>query len=159
MHLLGKVLLWLFLATVLWFFSVSAYVFCVGKLNVPTLYALKTHGILTQAEVTKLTSEDHGTYHYSYVVANKTYEGIGSSDDLLKPSVGKNTNVISKIAIGTKVNIHYLPDDPATSCAGDVSFPWINRTAIGWGLYIVPSLVVLLFSMVFWKKPVKRVKS
>ncbi len=80
---------------------------CLLGWRIPALISLKEHGVPCEAEVIRVSTDIHNTFKYSYVIDNKTYEGVSQIID-------------SAPRVGSKVAITYLPDFPNFSYAGDI---------------------------------------
>jgi hypothetical protein len=82
----------------------------------------------------------HQQIKYSYAINGRTYQGIGRTDF--------NGPSLFEIAVGDKISVHYLPDEPEISCLADPEELYSSDLVPTLGAsFLFPTMIVIALAI------------
>jgi hypothetical protein len=106
----GQVIRFCMKALALWLVGGLVISIVLARTNLTKFYRLRHDGVQTQGVVTALVSSDHQAVHYQYEAEGQTHSGSGMA--------GFGNPEFSKLTIGERVAVYYIPARPSESCLG-----------------------------------------
>jgi Protein of unknown function (DUF3592) len=116
--------------------AISALFAAALVLRWPTYHGLSTRGTATRARVIEKQPENHRFVRYSYVVGDRTYDGLGNAGD--------GNPEFDEIHVGDEVNVYYDPQNPETSFLGNPNHQLQSITRGVVFITVVLPLVIVL---------------
>lgn len=135
-RLLVSVAVYVFLATVVWFYF--------GGVNLPFLQRLAANGVPTEASVTFPDCGNHNNVRYTFEANGRTFSGGG------RPGRDRPCN---QLRVGDRLTVWYVPADPSINLPRNPKRALANELlSLGLAAVVMPAVVVWRFIWRGWRR-------